>query len=150
MKNQTTLEQIDEHLSKPWNRGYLVTISNRLTGTKAYCVEIKSSKSVNGDRFFLKKEEYSGAEEIINKYNKVRSDAKSKNMREIKERARVKKEKKEKDALETLDPDLTDDTDDTDDIEDMDDIENIEEPDGDISEFSEKLLKVIKKRDEDK
>ena len=65
---KTTLETIEESLSKPWNRGRLMIISNRLNGSKSYCVEINSSKTPYGDKFFIKKEECIPAEEIINKY----------------------------------------------------------------------------------
>ena len=134
---KTILENIEECLSKPWNRGYLMTISNRLTGSKSYCVEVKNSKNPYGDKFFLKKEDCILAEEIINKYNKVRSDAQKERMQKIKQKALDKKAAKDK-----LDVDIDEPAD----LECVEDIEDIEEPEDDIPQFSEKLLEKKQKK----
>lgn len=124
---KTTLETIEEYLSKPWNRGCLMTISDRLSGHVSYCVEIKGSKNYTCDRFFLKEEECSLVEEIINKCNKVRLDAQKEKTQKTKQRAMDKKAK-----LDSItDPH-------------GEDLSDVDEPEDDLEDeipaFSEKLI----------
>lgn len=135
---KTTLETIEEYLSKSWNRGCLMTISDRLSGHVSYCIEIKGSKNYSCDRLFLKKEECQAVEEIINKYNKIRLDAQREKTQKTKQKAIDKKAKLDS-IMDTHGEDLSDIDKPEDDIED--------EIEDEIPEFSEKLIDIKEKED---